>query len=422
MDRTLIHNARIVTMRSPHGQPVAARRRGAMADLGVIDRGYVVMQSGHILEVASGDAPRALHAGARVIDARGRVILPGFVDCHTHACWAGDRWDEWAMKLAGASYLDILAAGGGILSTVRAVRSATTDELARGLQERALEMAAYGTTTIEVKSGYGLDCATELRMLDAIARAADRSPIGMVATFLGAHAIDPACDQFVARTIDETLPAVLARHPRITVDAYCESGAWSVDECVAYFRSAQTLGSAVRVHTDQFNSLGMIPAALALGAVSVDHLEAASDDDLHAVASSSTIAVGLPATSFCLATPTIRARQFIDAGGALALATNANPGSAPVRGMPIIISFAVREMHMTPAEALTSVIWNAACVLGIAETCGSIEQGKSADLVLWPFTDERALGYELSGALPSHVWARGVEVAASTSTPALLSK
>lgn len=393
-----------------------------MADLGVIDRGYLLMQGGRILEVARGDALSAMHTDARVIDARGRVVLPGFVDCHTHACWAGDRWDEWEMKLAGASYLDILAAGGGILSTVRAVRSATTDELSQGLLSRAFEMAAYGTTTIEVKSGYGLDCASELRMLEAISRAAERSPIGMSATFLGAHAIDPACDAFVARTTNETLPAVLARHPRITVDAYCESGAWSVDECVAYFQRAKALGSAVRVHTDQFNSLGMIPAALALGAVSVDHLEAASDSDLNAVAASSTIAVGLPATSFCLATPTIRARQFIDAGGALALATNANPGSAPVRGMPIIISFAVREMRMTPAEALTTVIWNAACVLGLADKCGSIEPGKSADVVLWPFTDERALGYELSGALPTHVWARGVEVAASTNTPALLSK
>ncbi len=393
-----------------------------MNDLGVIERGYILMQGGRILEVAAGDPPRELHEGSDVIDARGRVVLPGFVDCHTHACWAGERWDEWEMKLAGRSYLDILAAGGGILSTVRAVRRATTLELAQGLQQRALEMAAYGTTTIEVKSGYGLDCESELRMLDAIAHATACSPIAVVATFLGAHAIDPQCDGFVARTTNETLPAVLARHPRITVDAYCESGAWSVEECTEYFRRAKELGSAIRVHTDQFNSLGMIPAALALGAVSVDHLEAASENDLLAVASSSTIAVGLPATSFCLATRTIRARQFIDAGGALALATNANPGSAPVRGMPIIISFAVREMQLTPAEALTTVIWNSACVLGIADHCGSIEAGKSADLVLWPFTDERALGYELSGALPVRVWSRGVDVAASARDSALLSK
>lgn len=422
MAGTLIINARIVTLRSPHGQALTPRRGAAMRDLGVIERGYVLMQGGCIVQVAAGDAARELHDGVQVIDAHGRVVLPGFVDCHTHACWAGERWDEWEMKLAGASYLDILAAGGGILSTVRAVRATTTDELAAGLETRALQMAAYGTTTIEVKSGYGLDCATELRMLDAISQAAAHSPVSMIATFLGGHAVDPACDGFVAKTIAETLPTVLARHPGIAVDAYCETGSWSVQECVDYFTRAKALGSPGRVHTDQFNSLGMIPAALNLGAVSVDHLEAASESDLAAVAKSSTIAVGLPATSFCLGTRTIRAREFIDGGGALALATNANPGSAPVRGMPIIVSFAVREMRLTTAEALTTVIWNAACVLGVAHSCASIECGKCADIVLWPFTDERALGYELAGQLPVQVWARGVDVASCPRSGALLSK
>lgn len=411
MSGTLIINARLVTMRSATGDPLTPRRGASMRDLGIIERGYLLVREGRIIEVAAGDAPRALHAHAQVIDARGRVVLPGFVDCHTHACWAGDRLDEWEQKLAGVPYLDILAAGGGILSTVRSVRATSTQALALALEERALQMAAYGTTTIEVKSGYGLDCATELRMLEAIAQAASRSPVRMVPTFLGAHAIDPECEGFVEQTINQTLATVLAAYPGIAVDGYCEKGSWSVDECVRYFTRATQLGSAVRVHTDQFNSLGMIQAALALGAVSVDHLEAASDADLTAVAKSSTIAVGLPATSFCLGTATIRAREFIDRGGALALATNANPGSAPVRGMPIVISFAVREMKLTPAEALTTVTSNAACVVGLAGECGSIEKGKSADVVLWPCTDERALGYELSGALPIQVWSRGVEIA-----------
>ena len=210
--------------------------------------------------------------------------------------------------------------------------------------------------------------------------------------------------------IKETLPAVAVKYPGITVDAYCETGAWSIADCGRYFRHAKQHGCGIRVHTDQFNSLGMIPVALELGAISVDHLEAATDADLNLVAQSKTIAVGLPATAFCLGTPCIQARKFIDAGGALALATNANPGSAPVRAMPIVLSFAVREMKMTPAEAMTSVTWNAACVLGLTSECGSIAVGKSADMVLWPFKDERALGYELSGALPELVLAQGVVI------------
>jgi imidazolonepropionase len=293
------------------------------------------------------------------------------------------------MKLAGRSYLDILAAGGGIMSTVRAVRAASTQDLAEELMQRLLEMAAYGTTTAEVKTGYGLETETELRMFDAIAHAARHSPLRVAATFLGAHALDPLQSDCVEKMIKETLPAVAKRYSGITVDAYCETGAWSVVDCVRYFQQAKQHGLGIRVHTDQFNSLGMIPAALEL------------------VARSKTIAVGLPATAFCLGTPCIQARKFIDAGGALALATNANPGSAPVRAIPIVLSFAVREMKMTPAEAITSVTWNAACVLGMTDQCGSIAVGKSADIVLWPFKDERALGYELSGALPEIVMAGG---------------
>ena len=406
MDGYLVKNARIVSLRGGSGD-LLPRRGAALSQLGVIPSGSIVFRAGQIEWVGAGAPPAGVRGDLVEVDAAGRVVLPGFVDCHTHACWAGERWDEWDLKSAGKSYLEILAAGGGIHATVRAVRAASTESLARGVETRALQMAQYGTTTLEVKSGYGLDCETEIRMLEAIEQAAQNSPLRIVSTYLGAHAIDPARGDFVTETIERTLPAILARYPGITTDAYCEKGAWSVEECVRYFTRARLLGSGVRVHTDQFNSLGMIPAALALGALTLDHLEAASDSDLEAVAKSSTIAVGLPGTAFCLGTPTIRARKFVDAGGALALATNANPGSAPIRGMPIIVSFAVREMNLTPAEALTTVTWNSACALGLAHLCGSIESGKSADLVLWACDDERALGYELSGPLPDLVWARG---------------
>jgi len=404
---SLFLNARIISLHHAGEASNLPRRGLALRDLAIIDRGYVRIVDGRIAEVSPG-APQRVHDGEHVIDAQGRVLMPGFVDCHTHACWAGERIDEWEMKLAGRSYLDILNAGGGIMSTVRCVRATATATLADELLRRLRQMAAYGTTTAEVKSGYGLDLDTEMRMLDAITLAAQRSALRVVPTFLGAHAIDPENPACVEQMIDDALPAVARKYPGLTVDAYCESGAWSLEQCNRYFVQAKKLGLGVRVHTDQFNALGMIPAALALGAKSVDHLECASDHDLQLVARSSTIAVGLPVTSFCLGNPFIRARQFIDAGGALALATNANPGSAPVRGMPIVLSFAVREMRMTPAEAITATTWNAACVVGAAHECGSIAIGKSADLVLWPCTDERALGYEISGPLPEVVMARGV--------------
>ena len=408
MRSLLILNARIATL-AGGGSSVLPRRGDAMRDLGVIERGWMRVCGSRIDALGAGDAPKAM-GGERVIDARGRLVTPGFVDCHTHACYEGERLNEWEMKLAGVPYLEILAKGGGILASVRATRAASTSTLTEGVVRRTREMAAFGTTTVEVKSGYGLDTATELRMLEAITAAGRATPLRIVPTFLGAHAKDPAASRFVERTIDETLPAVAKAHPGIVADAYCETGAWSVDECVRYFERAVVLGLSVRVHTDQFNSLGMIARAVALGARSVDHLEAATRDDLELVAKSPAIAVGLPATSFCLGAPCIRAREFIDAGGALALATNANPGSAPVRAMSIVHSFAVRELRMTPAEAITTTTWNGACVLGLARECGSLEAGKSADLALWEHRDERALGYELAGSLPIMVLARGEAV------------
>ena len=409
MGALLITNARIATLARAgcDGRP---RRGSALCDLGIIERGWVRTRGARIESIGAGDGPMPM-AGERVIDAQGRLVTPGFVDCHTHACYEGERIDEWEMKLAGKPYLEILAAGGGIMASVRATRAASTEVLADGVLRRTHEMAAYGTTTVEVKSGYGLDTSTELRMLEAIARAGTASPLRVVPTFLGAHAKDPEQPDFVERTIGETLPRVAQAHPGIACDAYCEEGAWSADECVRYFERGRALGLAVRVHTDQFHSLGMIERAIALGARSVDHLEAATREDLSRVARSETIVVGLPAASFCLSTPCVRARELIDEGGALALATNANPGSAPVRSMSIIHAFAVREMRLVPAEAIACTTWNAACVLGLASECGSLEPGKSADLVLWEHRDERALGYELTGSLPLLVVARGAAVA-----------
>jgi imidazolonepropionase len=403
----LIRGARVLTL---GGGPVP-RRGDDLGRLGVIEDGHVAIADGRIAAVGAGPPP-ALDAD-HVIDAAGRVLMPAFVDCHTHACWAGERFDEFEMALGGATYLEILAAGGGIVSTVRAVRAASRDELARGLAHRLRRMARLGTGTVEVKSGYGLSTAAELKMLRAIGDAAAGAAQTVVPTFLGAHAIDRDNPRFVDETIDETLPAVVEAFPGITCDAYCEEGAWSLDDTLRLFERAAALGCPLRVHADQFNPLGMVRAAIEMGAISVDHLEATGEDDLRALAGSDTSGVALPCSGFHLDDRYAPARRFVDLGGALAIATNYNPGSAPTPSMPFTIALACRKLRLRPAEAITACTINAAAVLGLDGELGSIEPGKRADLQLLDTCDERELGHELAGPGPDHVVMGGKLIADS---------
>ncbi len=356
----------------------------------------LVIESGCIVSIdAAGTAD-----GAELFDAKGRVVLPGFVDCHTHACFAGSRLDEWERKLDGAGYLELLDQGGGIMATVRATRHASETELAKLLLERLNRMLAHGSTTIEVKSGYGLSTTDELKMLRAIARAGQDFPGMVVATACIGHAIDPevAHDEFVRRTIDETLPAVTAEFPGIALDAYCEQGAWTPDDCLALFDAGQAAGHPVRVHADQFNELGVIDAALERGYLSIDHLEATGREGLQALAGSNTFGVMLPASGFHLDERYSDGRAFVDAGGRLALGSNYNPGSAPCLSMPFVIQLAVRKLGLTPAEAITAATASAADLLGLTDR-GRIQPGMHADLVLLEHTDQRELAFEF-GANP----------------------
>lgn len=403
MNGITIVNARIATLAGPPGP----RRGTAMRDLAMIERGWVRVSGDAIEAVGEGAPPGGGVASAPTIDADGGLVLPAFVDCHTHTCWAGDRFEEYEMKLGGASYLDILKSGGGIMSTVRAVRAAAEEELTDLLVRRLGRLAALGTATVEVKSGYGLDTATELKMLRAIRAAADRSPLRVRATFLGAHAIDPDNPRFIDETVDETLPAAVAEFPGIVCDAYCEDGAWSLDETRRLFERARDLGCPLRVHADQFNSLGMTPLAVEMGAVSVDHMEASTPDDIAALAGSATVGVALPCSGFHLDDRYAPARSLIDAGGALAIATNYNPGSAPTPSMPFTIALAGRKLRLTAAEALTCCTVNAAAVLGLDRQIGSIEPGKAADLQVWDAPDERELSYEFAGPGPRIVLVGG---------------
>lgn len=363
----------------------------------------VRVEAGQIAEL--GDALSA-NPGEEVFDAERRVLLPGFVDAHTHALFAGDRLDEFDLLREGKSYLEILAAGGGIFSTVRAVRQASEQELRVGLARRLRHMLREGTTSVEVKSGYGLSTDHELKMLRAIAGAAREFPGTVVATALLGHAIDPEQPHFVDRVVEETLPAVHAEFPGICIDAYCERGAWSVEDCRRLLVRARELEHPVRLHADQFNALGGAELALELGACSIDHLEASSAESLERIARSATSAVMLPVSGFQTDRRYANARKFVDAGGQLVLATNYNPGSSPCCSMPFVVALAVRELQLNVLEAISAVTHHAARLLGLPDR-GIIRVGARADLVLLRHDDPRLLGYEIGGNPVEHVWVNG---------------
>ncbi len=388
----LIRNGRVLTL-DGHAGPSGPRRGNDLAHLGALDGADVLIDGAQIRAIGHGlKAPE----GADVIEAAGRVVMPAFTDCHTHACWAGDRLDEWEMKKRGATYLELLQAGGGIMSTVRAVREASRQELCAGLLDRLDAMLGEGTTTVEVKSGYGLSTDDELKMLGAITDAAKSWSGTLIPTACIGHAIDGEHASFVERTIDETLSAVSEAFPGITLDAYCEQGAWSLDDCLRLFERGQELGHPFRIHADQFNSLGMIPAAIHLGAHSVDHLEASRPDELRALAESGTFGVMLPCSGFHVDGRYADGRAFVDAGGALAIATNCNPGSAPCWSMPMAIALACRELGLTAAEAIGASTVNGAQLLGLDDR-GTLSPGARADVVVLRHRDERSLGYDFGG-------------------------
>jgi imidazolonepropionase len=393
--RVVIRRARLISPSEGFGVPAArgaARRGDALERLAILPEGDLLIEVGRIARIEP-RLPTSLDSGATVIEATGRVVMPGFVDAHTHLCWAGDRLDEWARKLAGATYQEILAAGGGIFSTVRAVRAASIESLRDQLLARLRIAIAHGTTSIEIKSGYGLSTEAELKMLDAIALAAQRWPGHISPTALLGHVIDADVNDFVHRTIHETLPIVSRQYPGITLDAFCETGAWSLDQSTRLFEAALRLGHPVRVHADQFNSLGMVRRAIALGVRSVDHLEVTTTADLKVLAESSTFGVMLPICGMHLDGRYANGRGFVDAGGALAIATNANPGSAPCFSMPMAIASAVRHLKLTPAEAIAASTANPAALLRLPDR-GTLEIGKRADVLVLHHQDERALAYE----------------------------
>jgi imidazolonepropionase len=396
------------------------KRGAAMGELGIIEDGAVAVKDGLVALVGPTSEVRGQVTAAEELNASGKVVMPGFVDPHTHLVFAGDRAAEFEQRIKGATYLEIMAAGGGIMSTVRATRSASVEQLVEESRARLDRMLAHGTTTAEAKTGYGLDTENELKMLEAIRRLDAEHPLDLVPTFLGAHAI-PAeykgrADEYVDLVVEEMLPVVKSQisNPKsqIFCDVFCDEGAFTLEQSRRVLEAAQTLGFGMKIHADEFRPLGGTRLAVELGATSADHLVCTPDDEIELLAKSNTIAVALPGTPFGLGhheyTP---ARRIIDSGGALALATDMNPGTCWCESMPLIMALACRFMKMTPAEAIAAATINAAHAVGLGHRVGSLEVGKRADVLILDVPDYRHLPYRFGVNLLDEVIKSGRVVA-----------
>lgn len=354
------------------------------------------------------------------LDADGGVVTPGLVDPHTHLLFAGTRERELVLRQRGAGYLEILDAGGGILSTVAATRAADTEALAAHGRRWLDEMVRHGVTTVEAKSGYGLDLATELRLLEVAHRLGEEGPVDVVPTFLGAHAVPPeyrarpgGTDLYVRHVIEEQLPGVAAQARARSCDVFCERGVFTADQSRRILLAARGLGLALRLHADELAPSGGAELAAELGALSADHLHAPSDEGVAALAAAAagavpTVATLLPATTWFLMSETAApARRFIDAGVPVALGTDFNPGTSPTPSLPLVMTVACLEMRLTPAEALAAVTVNAAHAAGVADEVGSLEPGKAADAVVWRVPDVAQLPYWVGADLADVVVKRG---------------
>ena len=400
----LIHSARqVAACASPDGP----KRGAAMQDVGLIEDGALAIDEGLIVAMGKTAELQDRFQARSTIDASGQAICPGFIDPHTHTVFGGDRAHEFELRIQGASYIEIMAAGGGIVSTVRHTRAATVEELVPSAARRLDEMLDLGSTTVEIKTGYGLDVATELKMLHAIAELDRSHPCDIVPTFLGAHTVPPEYkddpEGYVRLVIEEMLPAMadwyrdshfFAMGTPFFIDVFCEEHAFDLAQSRRILEAGIEQGLGVKIHADQFNALGGVAMAVELGAISADHLDVTSGPEIDLLAASSTVAIPLPAANFNLAQGNYaNARGMIDAGAALALATDINPGSAPCPSMPMVMAITCRYQKLLPAEALNASTINAAHAIGLGDQIGSLEVGKQADLLILKAGDIRHIPY-----------------------------
>jgi imidazolonepropionase len=399
MDANLIikNAAQLVTcsgFRAKHGSE--------MADLGVIENGAVVVEGGRIQAV--GRSQELLQgmdtAGFEILDASGKAVLPGFVDSHTHFVFGGYRAEEYAWRLRGDSYMDIMQRGGGILSTVHATRTADAQDLVASGRRRLDSMLAFGVTTVEGKSGYGLDRETEIKQLEVMQILGGEHPVDIVPTFMGAHAVPPEYrgreEDYIDFMLDTVMPEIAGRRLAEFCDVFCEKNVFSIGQSRRLLQKARQLGFKLKIHADEIAPIGGTELAAELGAVSADHLLQASDRGLAELARKGVVATLLPGTAFSLKEPYARGREMIDRGCAVALASDFNPGSCFTESIPLIVALATLCMNIGTEEAITALTINGAAAVDRAETIGSIDPGKQADLIVLEFPSYTFIPYHIA--------------------------
>ena len=434
----IIHGASQLVTCASNGKP---KRSVEMQNVGLIEKGAVAVKNGVIIAVDNSNEILREYEAENIIDAKGKTVAPGFVECHTHIVYAGNRLNEFELKIKGADYLEILANGGGIISTVRQTRKASLAELVEQSAKRLDKMLALGVTTCEIKTGYGLDTVTELRMLEAIFELDKSHPVDVVPTFLPAHAVPPEfkgntdkyvdliCREMLVKAIglfeiykinfDETRPenvenktgvtfgfydisesdwsSILQKNP-FFVDVFCEKNAFDLEQSRRVLETAKNLGFKLKAHVDEFTNLGGARMAIELGATSIDHLDRISDDEIRLLADSNTIGVVTPTVNFNFGSHEFAdARKMIDAGCAVALSTDYNPGSAPCPSLPAAMAIACRYQKLLPSEAFNAATINAAFAVGSGAKTGSLEVGKEADILILETDDYRQIAYEFGG-------------------------
>lgn len=414
MITAVVNIGQLVTLAGPPRPRIGTE----LGELGLIRDAAILIDEGRIVAVGPyaqllSEIPRH----AQIVDACGKCVTPGFVDAHTHLCFAGNRAAEFEQRIAGATYQQIAAAGGGILRTVSLTRAATVDDLLAQTRHHRDWMLRGGTTTIEAKSGYGLDLATEMRMLQVLARVDSEGPARIVSTLLAAHTVPPEMidrrQVYVRWVAQELIPLVANAKLARYCDAFCDDHAFTIDETHLILAAARKQGLRLRVHAEQFRPGTGAALAAQLGAATADHLETVTEETLHQLRAAGVQPVLLPGSVFALRrTQYPDARKMVDLGLAIVIATDFNPGSSPIASMPFILSLACLHMGLSPAETLTAATINAACSLDLGGSVGSLETGKEADFAIHEFADYRELAYYIASPARPRVFVGGNEVSA----------
>ena len=405
MSSLLIHN--IGMLATPEG--LEARRGADQGSIRVLENAWIYTENGEIISYGTGNPPITF---GEKLDAGGRLVTPGLVDAHTHLIFGGWRQNELAMKIRNVPYLDILAAGGGILSTVKATHAASEEALTEKASAALDEMLAFGTTTCEAKSGYGLCEKEELKQLKVIKKLNKEHPMDLAATFMGAHALPPEFkadrEGYLKLLCEEMIPAVSKQKLAKFCDVFCETGVFTAEESRRILECGKENGLIPKIHADEIDPIGGSQLAGEIGAISAEHLIVCPDAGIESMAKGGTIACLLPATSFYLNSTYAPARKMIEAGVPVALASDFNPGSCPCLNLQLVMNIACLKYRLTPEEVLTGVTLNAAAAIGMAEQVGSIDRAKQADLVIWDAPDLNYLCYRLGSNLAHTVIKKGV--------------